>query len=735
MGIHPRQCGRTVNKKVTLLALSLSIFFNFNAIALFAKTQPSLPQKEKEELNVSASFSKKEWIIPTELIGLRFGRPLEASEGTFAVFIGQTDITSLFNSTEKGLNYSSQALPLPSGENTLIVYLVSPDGSWREVATFPLRVKAVKGSGQVEEAGTKPTNGRKKYGFDEFEIKPSLTLNLKAESTLLFFPNTNRPDRINYTDFTFQGSLGTNLARGKFNHQSQFDLVGTTVQKEALRFGEKANHAPQLDLSSYVMNFQVKKMKVVLGHHSYGTNRYLIDGFSSRGLDVTVPIGSRFDLSFNATNGTSIVGWNNFSGLSKQKHKIFAGTLGYELFPKHPGWLRLEAGVLHGSLLPLNNYNQRNLTDAETSNGSGARIVATDSRGRLRVDAGYGRSRFDNPVDPLLSQGFSIVPVRETTRNAQYLDLSYQILKDHELTKDRKVNLLFTFRHNRVEPLFRSVALFTQADRAENQIELSGSIGDITGSVGYNRLNDNLDDIPSILKTLTRRSGFTLGVPLTSVFRTANGFSKWLPKFSYRYDRTHAFGAFLPINSDFALTHVPDQDSTNQSFNAEWQQEHFRFGYRFNQSFQDNREVGRERADFRTRINAITSGFTPNRRLDLNFDLSEERAFNLETNRLDHTLRATFGSNVQTSKKSILAATISSAFAGDRAKTNRSRNADLDLQWSWRFGIEKDKYRKVQGQFFIRYANRYTRATDNIFLFKNLTKIQTMSAGLSLTFF
>jgi hypothetical protein len=341
-----------------LLVLSLSIFLNSNTSISFAKTHPGLPQKETEELDVSASLAKKEWVTPTELIGLRFGRPLEASEGTLAVFVGQTGM---------------------------------------------------------------------------FEVKPSLTLNLEAESTVLFFPDSSRPDRINYTDFAFQGGLGTNLARGKFNHQSQFDLVGTTVQKEALRFGEKAKDAPQLDLSSYVMNFQVKKVKVVLGHHSYGTNRYLINGFSSRGLDVTVPFGSRFDLSFNATNGTSIVGWNNFSGLSKQKHKIFAGTLGYEIFPKHPGWLRLEAGVLHGSLLPLNNYNQRNLTDAKTSNGVGARIVATDSKGRLRVDAGYGRSRFDNPVDPLLSQGFSIFPVRESTRDARYLDLSYQILKFHEL--------------------------------------------------------------------------------------------------------------------------------------------------------------------------------------------------------------------------------------------------------------------------------------------------------------
>lgn len=735
MRIHQGQYKWRSCKRRALLAFSLSIFLNPSAAICSAKTRQDLPQKEAHELKVSANFASKEAVTPTELIGLRLSRPLEDSEGTLAVFIGQTDVTNLFSSTEKGLKYSPQALALPSGEHTLVVYLVSPADEWKKVATFPLRVKPVKGSGQVEEAGTKPTNGSKKYGFDKFEIKPSLTLNFKAESTLLFFPDSSRPDRINFTDLAFQASLQTSLARGKFSHENQFDFVGTSFQKEALRFGERSNDAPQIDLSSYLMQFQVKKIKVVLGHHSYGTNRYFIDSFSSRGIDVTVPIGSRFDFSFNATNGTNIVGWNNFSGLSKRKHKIIAATVGSEFFPKHPGWLRLEVGLLRGSLLPLNNFNQQNLTDAETSHGFGGRIVATDSKGRLRVDAGYGRSRFGNPADPLLSQGFSIVPVRETTRNASYLDFSYQILKDRAVTKDNKVNLSFTFRHNRVDPLFRSVAVSTQADRLDNQYELTGSFGEITAGLVHNRLDDNLDDVPSILKTLTRRNGFSLGVPLTSVFGNKHPFSPWLPRLSYNYDETHAFGAFLPINSGFSLSHVPDQASTNQSFNAEWAHNDLRFGYRFNQSFQDNRQVGREVADFRTLVNALTFGIKPYRRLDLNVDLSSEHANNLEVNRLDRTLRLAFGSNFQTTKKSILAANISSNLAGDAADTNRNRSIDLDFQWSWRFGIEKSKYRKLQGQIFVKYANRYARAQDKIFLLNNITKFQSLSGGLSITLF
>jgi len=700
-----------------------------------AQTQQKILTGAPLRLTVTASFTNRASITPKELIALRLSRIVEPSEGALAVFVDQTDITSLFNSTPKALNYASNSLPLPTGENILIVYLVSPANEWNEIGRFSLVVRDAGHTLQNSNAKATASDDPKKHGFDKFEINPSLALNVKSESTLLFFPETNRPARINFTNLAFQASIQTNLVRGSFNSQNQFDFVGTTSQTDAIRFGERNNDAPQIDLSSYQMQFQVKKVKVSLGHHSYGTNRYLINGFSSRGVDVTLPLSSRFDVSFNAVNGTSIVGWNNFTGLNRQKHKVIAGTLGSEFFPAHPGWLRLEIGVLRGSLLPLSNFNQQNLADAETSRGLGARIVASDSKGRLRLDAGYARSRFDNPADTLLSQGFNTVPVRVATKNANYIDFSYQILKDRSITKDAKANLTFAFRHNRVDPLFRSVAVYSQADRLDNQYELTGNFGEITAGIVHNRLNDNLDDVPSILKTLTRRNGFSLGGPLTAVFGNTHSIAPWLPRLAYNYDRTHAFGAFLPINSGFALSHVPDQASINHNFNADWSHNSLRFGYRFNRSFQDNRQVGRDRADFRTVVNALAFGFKPFRRLETNFDLSSERASNLEVNRLDRALRLGLGLNLQTTKKSILAANVSSNLASDAANTNKNRSLDLDLQWSWRFGVEKDKYRKVQGQFFIRYANRYARAQDQIFLFNNITKFQSLSSGLSLTFF
>lgn len=707
------------------------------AMLVILTSAPAGAQTKGQELTVTGIFSTDRPVATTERIRLRLSRPLRRDE-ELAIFIDRTDVTSLFKPSERALTYSAQALPLPTGESTVTVYWISPGSEWKEIAKLPLLVE----DKQADPAGAATTtpyaDGKRKWlDFDEAEFKPSLTGNIRSQSAVLYYPDTSRPDRVNFTDVSFQGSLVSKLKHGLFSSQTQFDLVGVSHQSDALRFAESGDSAPHIDLANYSMQFQMGKIKWILGHNSYGSNRYLINGFSSRGLTMTLPFKEQTDFSFSVMNGTSVVGWDNFTGLQKRNHKVVSGTFGYEFLAKRPGGLRFEAGLLRGSLLPIANFNQSTLADAETSSGAGARVVASDKDGRFRLEAGYARSRFGNPTDPLLNQGFAVVSVREVSKDARYLELSYEVLKDFSLGKNRKANLTFTFRHNRVDPLFRSVAVFTQADRDDNQFELTGSLGEINTGVSYNRLADNLDDIPSILKTLTRRSGFQVGGPLVAFFGgTTSPSNWWLPRVSYSFDRTHQYGAFLPSNSDFTNpSQIPDQASRNQSFNAEWQRERVRVGYRLNHVFQDNRQLARDRADFRSLVNSFTIGVQPNQRFDVNLDLSFESANSLETGRLDQTRRAGISFNFQTTKKSTLAATISTIFAGDAANLSHSRNADLDLQWSLRFGVEKSEYRKVQGQFFVRYANRYARATDNLFLFHNITKIQTASAGLSFTFF
>lgn len=703
---------------------------------LIASTNAALlARADSQDLTITASFADKEQIGPLDPMQLLLSRPVLPPEGKLAVFIDETDLTALFTATETDLSYSPKGFSLPAGGARMTVYLVTPENYWKQIAQFPLRVVNV----ETAQPATNPVQGAhepQNGGPNKTEFTPSLTIGFKSQVAEQHFPDANQPERSTYADFTLQGSLRTDIVRGGFGFQNQFEIVGSSYQKEALRFAQQGDDAPRIDLSSHLMQFQAGKARVMAGHVSFGTNRYLINNFSSRGVSLALPITSRADFSIAAVNGTSIVGWDNFFGLNRRKHQVVSGTLGFEFIPERKGGLRLETSLLEGSLLPINNFNQGSLTDAEQSKGVGFRVIATDPAGRLRIDGGLARSRFNNPQDPLLEGGFGAVPVREATRNARYLDASYDILKGFKLSETKQANLTLTIRHEQIDPLFRSVAAFNQADRFQNQFEVVAAIADVTTSVVHARSNDNLDEIPSILKTFGRRSGVIVGVPLVSLFGDLSKPSPWYPRLSYAYDRMHQFGAGLPINSGFTSdSQVPDQVSSNQSFLSEWQAQKWRFGYRFNRSFQDNRQLGREQADLRNLLNGFTVGLNPAPTADINVEFSAESVLNNELDRTDRTYRLGPNVNWRMTKQSTLSATVSGILAGDLAQTSKSRNFEVDLQWSYRFGVERGRHRKVQGQFFIRYANRYARAFDNSFGFQTLTKLQTLNTGLSFTFF
>src|SRR5205823_14682343 len=155
-----------------------------------------------------------------------------------------------------------------------------------------------------------------KFGFDKSGSLPSLVLAIKSQPAQFDFPASSRPkERATFTDGTLQFSMRNEMTRGRFGAQTSFDFAGSTFQPEALRFGTLGAKAPQIDLSSYLVQFKLGRAKVAIGHTSFGSSRHLVNSFSSRGITVTVPITKRFDFSVAAMNGTSVVGYGNFFGL------------------------------------------------------------------------------------------------------------------------------------------------------------------------------------------------------------------------------------------------------------------------------------------------------------------------------------------------------------------------------------------------------------------------------------
>ena len=746
------------NKNQNITAMKIGRLLGIALAAFVLAANFSVRASLDDKIEFTPNFANRE-IAVNEKIELNLSRDLSAGEGEFAVFLNDTDLTALLIVAPRKLSYTPRFTPLSVGENKLTVYLVEPGGEWKSLEEFTFKVKTPTGGETIlEKLETKAIEKNENTGAtavektdekpiektsektDEWQMEftPNLSFNGTGQHQNLTFPRESAPERNPLKDLNGQGGVFFKVSRRGWNLRNKFDFAGVSFRRNALRFGELEERAPRIDLASYLIEFGKGRFKVNFGNVSFGSNRHLLSGFSSRGIAVTVPLGKQNDVTLATASGTSMVGFGDFSGLTRREHNVTGLIFAREFFAARPNGLRVEFTLMRGSLLPLSNFNQREVNDAEKSSGFGFRVVGSDTKQRLRYEIGFTRSKFTNLSDPQLEQEFNVVAVRPVTKNARYGEVSFDFLQGLKLWREKKLKVTGTFRHEEIQPLFRSVAASSQADRRQFQYEVTASFGEINFVYGNLRDRDNLNGIVSILKTLNRRENMIFGIALNSFFTTEKP-KKWLPAVSYNYDHTHQFGAFFPASGDFRdLSQIPDQHSFSHTFNAQWQwSDKFSVGYRYNQAFQDNRQPGREIADFTSRVNAVTLGFKPFGSLDLDFDLGRESQRNIEQPRTDKTFR--FGARTAWRtpflKNSAFGAGLSTTSAGDTENFNDARNAEFDVQWSYKFSFGKEKFKKMETQFFIRYANRYGETIDRVFTVNNFNKTQSFNAGLSFNIF
>jgi hypothetical protein len=716
-----------------------------------------------ESIKVSPGFAADEPVSQDDSIDLYLSRPLRDPESRVAVLIGTTDVSTLFDQSELRLRYNAKLWPLPVGQSEVTVYVVTKDDVWQEIATFSLLVVKQPGQPAYDEGssfkksnyfeqliasndpnlalalfpGQEPAKTNKPNKSWKMNLLPSLNIGLKTQPAQSTFPSANTPaERATFADLTMQASLKSDANYGIFTSQSSFDLAGSSFQQEALRFGTLGNDAPNVDLASYLIQFQTGRVKYQVGHFGYGSHRHLINSFSSRGINITVPFLKYFDFSAAAMNGTQLVGYDNFLGLNKRRHQMLGGTLGVELFPKRAGALRVEVGVLSAYFQPVSGENRGVITDLQRSRGISVRLIGSDKNGRLRFEAGFTRSLFASPSDTTLEQGIRVVPLPTLLRNAHYFEINVDVLRNVALTKTKRVNLAVSFREENVAPLFRSLGASTQADKIQYDVAATGSVGDISGQFSHSNFHDNLRGIPSILRTINGLSNFSIAAPAKAILNRTKD-SPWLPRLGFSFSRVHATGDAIPVNGGFEidLSSIPNLIGTNKTFSADWQIKRFNVGYNINHSFQNNEQTGRELADQYVLVNTGRVGIAVNTKLNLNVDLSAENSRNRETGRIDRTYRAGPSMTWQLTKSIGFTGSLSNTIAEDVANTSRNRNTEFDLSATYRFGAGKEGPKKVAGQFFIRYANRYSHSLDRIFFNDNLNKNQTLTANLSFTFF
>lgn len=733
---------------------------------------PRLQQQSGDpELRVTASFSEERLVRPSDPIELLLGRPLRESDGRLGILIGDTDVSSLFSQVDLRLRYNAKLWPLPLGESTVTVYLVSNTDEWKELERFTLVVDKEKTTSREKSSLSSPNDFEARFiktnYFDrlvsmlnphmdlsgestnrqeptepsssqsgkkgKINFVPALTFTLKTRPAQSALPPPGESEVAGFADISMQGTLNNEATYGSFSSQSNADFAGSSFQQEALRYGDLRGKAPKVDLSSYLLQFQTGRVKYQVGHFSFGSQRHLIDSFQSRGITIAVPFLKLFDFSAAAMSGTQLLGYNNFFGVSERKHQIFSGTLGMELFPKRPGGLRLEVGVAASHFEPLNGVNRGLIIVEQRSRGFTLRLLAKDKDERFHFEAGFTRSFSVYP-----SEDETIAELPGLTSNAHYLTASYQILKDFALSKSRRANLTLTFTEENVAPQFLSPGATTQADKIKYGFSVSGSVDEITGQFAYVNGHDNLRNVPSMFRGLSGVANVSIAAPSKALLgRTKD--SPWLPRLSYIFRQDHGFDVAIPVNDGFEvdLFSIKNLLVRQHTFNADWLIKKLTIGYKFDHTLSDDRRSVNELADASDTVNIVQFSIPVNSKLNLNLDLSSERfaRADRENGEIACTYRLAPGIAWKVTKRIELNGSLSNTIASVGANISHDRNTRFDASWIYHFGARGEGLKKQSGKFFLTYSNGYQHSLDHRYAIDSLRKDQTLTANLSFTLF
>ncbi|MBT8336914.1 MAG: hypothetical protein KJO11_09940, partial [Gemmatimonadetes bacterium] len=639
-------------------------------------------------------------------IDLRFNRAVLRPVERVAVFVDDVDITDLFTRRAAGMRYDPRVLPLASGEHELVVYRVTTEG-WQEIDRFALQVRTA-------------------LGFDTSRTDLSASGSWSTRVAKSFDPEDNDPGEIP-GNVDLQIGLDMEQARGVTRISTRGSVVGATEREYALRFGELSDDAPLFDLADYSVQAARGPVELAVGHVSAGEQRHLIQGFGARGTTLAVHPDDRLDLSLATIHGNQEVGWGDLLGGTQSEHRVVTGAVGIEAL-SDPGALRVELTGMSGSILPLAGFNQGVVNDAEKSRGLGVRVQANALDRRVRLDAGIARSTFENPDDPELAQGLDLVAVEEESHAARYLDASFDVLRDLMLGDRRSARLTLGVRHERVDPLYRSLGAYASADRLNNHVDLQADVAGIGLQANWGGSRNNLDDVGSILTAKTRRRGVTVRVPLGRILEKP---SSWMPELDATVDRTHQFGEGTPQDGGFEPSHIPDQISLDQSASAQWSFEKLALSYRWNRSEQDNRQVGREAADFVGIRHTLDVQVTAWSRVQAGVDVGLELMRDLGQETRDETIRYGFNVSWQVFDRSALSLRFSDTTTEDDAASRGRGNSSIDAQWS----SVLPYLERLEGQYFLRYTRNVSDSFDTTFDFADERRSWWLDLGLNFTFF
>ena len=675
-----------------------------------------VPGQEPLPLEIHSTAPAERFVRPGDGLELRLSRPLAAADGRLAIVIADIDWTSLFNLDGQTFAYRGDVARLPEGESAVAVYLVTAPNNWRQVATFPIHV-------------TTPT------GFQQVKLTPAADVNSLGQAVEGHEPDSNAPARATFQDFTSHLGFATEHVRSGIHVRTQTNVLAVTNQKQALRFAQVGDEAMKTDLADYVWTVDGPHVSLALGTATFNVERHLGANFATRGISGTARF-SRVDVALAAVNGQAIVGFPNFLGVSTHDNQVVLGAVGAELLPGRPRGARVEVSFVDGARLARPGFTQGQINDVLRSHGGGVRFLGSDPAQRLRVDAGHARTWSVNPDDPELSQGLTLVAVKPKTSDADYVDAAYDLLRSHASQAKVPVTLTGSYRFERVDPLFASVATpqGIRSDLLQHTAGVDANVGRVNARVAEVWSHDNLHEVPSILRTDTGVTAVNLVIP-TGAFGQSPAAAVWWPVVSYGLTRSSQAGEGQPANGGFVSpSQVPNQLNTAHILGADWSLAWLHVAYSLNHSFQDNRQPGRETSDLSNQAQQLAFGVIPRPTINVTLTFNREGATNLELDRTSHTMRGGLIANWQLDPRNLVSATVNRTAIRD-ATSGPSDVADVNLQYRYAFRFQPSRSAGPALRLFARWTWQSSSALDPFVGVANARRNWTINTGVTLTLF
>ena len=680
------------------------------------------------EVNLLTEGDSEGWFKPTQPITVTIDDSADLQINDLAFFIGKTDVSSFMTKGADGsFVYDASSLALQAGTNELKVYDKSGgDSDWAELGTVELNVLS-------------------KGGFRVSKFTPNIEINSIGEVSQNLSGDTDSllsPDDSNKNNISSSISFESEHRRDGLEITSNTNIVTTSRREAALRFGEKENNAPKVDLSEYIVTAVKGKTSVSLGHISQGNHPLLVDNLSNRGLMIQRQVTDRVSVGVSTQSGREITGSDHILGFTKSNNRISTFTVGVDLL-KREGGAKLEVSYITGKTVAESNFDEGQVPTAETNSGYGLRLTTNSESGKLTTDTAFARSTYNNPTDQTLEfNGETLVDVKETSNNAFYTSIGYQVFSEKELSKTISADLSINVRYAETDSEYQSMAAFPNPDERAKEIGLTGRVGLVELQLKQIQSRDNLENINTILTTQTNTTEFALSTSLKEMFGAKEGeepnkYNKLLPSLNVSAQRVRQFALNSPKTEDSDFndnSHLPDQLNLTVSNTLEWDFDKWSLGYTTDWSDQDNKQIGREKADFNTLGHQLSLTFRPKDSITLGISAGRVRSTDEEqsTKRYDNT----YGLNLdwQINDKFTLSADHTRNRSKDNVDIEKTLTTSSGLKLSYQFNLPTPTGGKLPGQAFIRYIVQDASSKNKEQDIDSNAKISAVYAGVNFSF-